>query len=144
MEIILDVMKCALCYELLESPVILPCSCSICKKHVQNQTNNVIRCEICRVEHQIPSDGFYANRALQKLIKAEITKLDFGNVHKIAKESCESVEETLNEFKVLLRDPSFYTHERISELKNAVQLKGEELKLKIDEEMWKLIDRLEE
>ena len=32
----------------------------------------------------------------------------------------------------------------LSELKNSVQLKGEELKLRIDEELKKLIDRLEE
>jgi hypothetical protein len=78
------------------------------------------------------------------LIEAEIDKLDFGSVYKSAKESCELVEETLNEFKVLLRDPYFYTHKRICELKNAVQLKGEELKLRIDEEMKKLMDRIEE
>ena len=142
MEIILDVMKCALCYELLESPVLLPCSCNICNKHVKNQNTDLIRCGKCGVEHQIPTDGFHANNALQVLIEAEIDKLDFGSVYKSAKKSCESVEETLNEIKLLLRDPYFYTHERISELKNAVQLKGEELR--IDEEMKKLMDRLEE
>ena len=60
------------------------------------------------------------------------------------KKSCELVEEALIEQEVLLKDPYFYTHERISELKNSVQLKGEELKLIIDQVMMKLIDRLEE
>ena len=137
-------MKCALCHELLESPVLLPCSCNICNKHVKNQTNNVIRCEKCGIDHQIPTNGFHANSALQVILEAEIAKLDLGSVHKSAKKSCESLEKTLEEFKVILNDPSFYTHERISELKNAVELKGEELKLRIDEEMKKLIDRLED
>ena len=144
MDQIVNVMKCALCHQLLESPVILPCSCNICKKHFINQNKDLIRCEKCGVEHQIPINGFHANNALQVIIEAEIAKLDSGSVHKSAKKSCESVEETLNEIKVLLNDPSFYTQERISELKNSVQQKGEELKLKIDEEMKKLIDRLEE
>ena len=142
MDIINTTIKCAICHNLLELPVLLPCCCNICKKHVQNQTNNVIRCETCEVEHQIPINGFHANKALQVLIEAEIDKLDFGSVYKSAKKSCESVEETLNKIKVLLRDPYFYTHEKISKLKNAVQLKGEELR--IDEEMKKLMDRLEE
>jgi hypothetical protein len=45
---------------------------------------------------------------------------------------------------VLLKDPYLCTHERISDLKNTVQLKGEELKLKVDKEMKNIFDRLEE
>ena len=144
MDRILNVIKCAICHDLLESPVLLPCSCNSCKKHVQNQNMELIRCEKCGVEHQIPINGFHANNALQVLIEAEIDKLDFGSVYKSAKKSCESFEETLNKIKVHLNDPSFYTQERISELKNSVQQKGEEIKVKIDEEMKKLMDRLEE
>ena len=133
-----------ICREILESPVILPCNDTICKKHVLNQSNNVIRCGKCGVEHRIPTNGFQPALALQEIIEAEIANLDFGSVHKEAKMSCESFEKALKEFEVLLNDPYFYTHGKISELINAVQLKGEELKLIIDEEMKKFIDRLEE
>ena len=144
MDKILTVMKCTICYEFIESPVILPCSCNICKRHVLNQTNDFIRCEKCGVEHQIPINGFQANNVLQVILEAEIANLDFGNVHKEAKKSCESFEHAIKELEVLLKDPYVYTHERISELKNSVQLKGEMLKLQIDQEIKKLIDRLEE
>ena len=144
MESIINVMKCAICHDIIESPVILPCSWNVCKKHVSNHTNDVIRCEKCGAEHRIPTNGFQENNALQVIIKAEIAKLDFGNVHKEAKKSCESYGDSLKELKLLLKDPYFYTHGKISELKNSVQLKGEEIKLRIDEEMKKLIDKLEE
>ena len=144
MDRILNAIKCAICREILESPVILPCNDTICKKHVSNQTKDLIRCEKCGVEHQIPANGFHANNALQEIIEAEISHFDFGSVHKEAKKSCKSVEEALKELEVILKDPHFYTNERISELKNSVQLKGEELKLIIDQEMKKLIDRFEE
>ena len=144
MESILTAIKCAICHEILESPVILPCSCNICYKHVSDHSIDVIRCEICGVEHQIPANGFYPNKSLQMIIKTEIANLDFGKIHKEAKKSCESFENALKEIEGLLKDPFFYTHERISELKNIVQLKGEELKLIIDQEMKKIIDRLEE
>ena len=128
----------------MESPVILPCSDSICKRHVSKQSNDVIRCEKCGIKHEIPTNGFHANSALQEIIEAEIANLDLGSVHKKAKKSCESVEKALKEVEMLLKDPHFCTQEKINELKNSVQLKGEELKLIIDEEMKKLIDRLEE
>ena len=144
MDLVLNAIKCAICNEILESQVLLPCSDTICKKHVSNQSNDVIRCEKCWVEHQIPAHEFPPIPSLEAIIKSDIGRLDFGSVHKEAKKSCESFEEALNEFQVLLKDPYVYTHERINELKNSVQLKGEELKLIIDEEMKKHIYRLEE
>ena len=144
MDRILKAIKCTICHEIIESPVILPCSCTICKKHVSNQTNDVIRCENCGVEHQIPTNGFQPNNVLKNIIESGIANLDLGNVHKEAKKSCESFEDALKEFEVLLKDPYFYTHEKINELKNSVQLKGDELKLIIDQKMKKLLDRLEE
>ena len=78
------------------------------------------------------------------IIESGIVNLDFGNVLKEAKKSCESFGDSLKEFEVLLKDPQFLTYEKISELKNKVQLKREELKLIIDQEAKKLIDKLEE
>ena len=139
---ILNAIKCAICNQIIESPVILSCNDPICKKHVSNQSNHLIRCEKCGDKHRIPSNGFQPLPFLEEIIKSEIGQLDFGSVHKEAKKSCESVKDSLNELEALLNDPYFFTYERISELKNSVQLKGEELKLKIDQEMKKLLDRL--
>ena len=144
MDRIQTVVKCILCHKTLESPIILPCSCNICYKHVSNQNNDFSRCEKCGIEHQIPTNGFHANKALQVIIETEIANLDFGSVHKEAKKSCESVENALKEFELLLKDPFFYTYERISELKLTIQLKGEELKLMLDQIMMKHIYRLDE
>ena len=145
MDRIRNEIKCAICHEILESPVILPCNDTICKKHVSNQNkDDFFKCDKCGVEHRIPSNGFQPLPFLEQLIKIGIARLDFGSVHTEAKKSCESLEEFLKEIEVILKDPFVLTHERISELKNSVQLKGEELKLIIDQEMKKLIDRLDE
>ena len=144
MDRILNTLKCPNCNEVLESPVILPCNHTICEKHVSNQTNECIKCEKCGAEHRIPVNGFQPNLALQEQIDIGIAHLDFGSVHNKAKKSCESFGEFLNKIEAILKDPFVIAHERINELKNSVQLKGEELKLKIDQEMKKLIDRLDE
>ena len=144
MDKILNAIKCAICHEVLESPVILPCNDPICKKHVSNQVKDVIRCEKCGVENHIPKNGFQPLPFLEEIIKSEIGHLDFGSVHNKAKKSCKSVEESLKELDTLLKDPYVFAHEKITELKNTVHLKGEELKLIIDQEVKKLIDKLDE
>ena len=145
MDRILNTIKCAICHEIMESPVILPCNDTVCKKHVTNQIkDDHFKCDKCGDEHRIPANGFQPLPFLEELIKLGIGRLDFGSVHTEAKKSCESFEELLKEIEAILKDPSFLAHERISELKNSIQLKGEELKLIIDQEMKKLIDRLDE
>ena len=144
MDTILNAIKCSICREILESPVILPCNDIVCKKHVSNQTNDIIQCEKCGVEHVIPANGFLPVHSLEKIIKSGIGQMNFGRVHKEAKKSCESFKNHLKEFEVILKDPYFFTHEKISELKNTVQLKGEQLMLIIEKEMKKLIDTIEE
>ena len=86
------------------------------------------------------------NQANNALKKADIANLDLGNEEatKEAKKSFESFEEALKELEVLLKEPFGSSHERISELKNSLKLKGEKLKLTIDRETNKLIERLEE
>lgn len=144
MDKIRSAIKCAICREILKSPVIMPCTDIVCKKHVSNQTKDVIRCEKCGFEHVIPANGFLSVPSIEEIIKSNIGQLDFGSVHKEAKNSCELFENTLKEFRVLLNDPCFYTSEKISKLKKNVQLKGEQIKLIIEKEMKKQIDRLEE
>ena len=145
MDRIQNIIKCAICHEIFESPVILPCNDTVCKKHVTSQIkNDHFKCGKCGVEHRVPANGFQLLPFLEELIKIGIANFDYGTVHKEAKKSCESFEDLLKEIEVALKDPSFLAHERISELKNIVQLKVEELKLIIDHEMKKLIDRLEE
>lgn len=139
---IISAIQCVNCREILDSPIILPCSHSICKKHCEQS----IKCFKCGSDHDIPKDGFPSFKALAKIIATNIDKLDFGNVHKTAKKSCEAFEELLKEIENLLKDPFHLTHERISDLKNTIQLKGEEIKLMVDQkmkEMWETLDDYE-
>ena len=142
---ILSAIKCAHCHKTLEKPVLLPCSDSICKKHIDSDSNKLsISCEKCGVNYAIPENGFPFNKGLAQIIEAEISNLDFGKVHSQAKEACKTFEDVLIEVEVLLKDPYNYTHDVIGDLKNTVQLKGEELKQRIDQEMVKLFDALDQ
>lgn len=137
---IIKAIQCVNCREILDSPIILPCSHSICKKHCEQST----KCFKCGSDHEIPKDGFPSFKALAKIIATNIDKLDFGDVHKNAKKSCESFEELLKEIENLLKDPFHLTHERISDLKNTVQLKGEEIRLMIDQKIKDMLETLDD
>ena len=140
---ILSAIKCAHCHKTLETPVLLPCSDSICKKHIDSNKLS-ISCEKCGENYAIPENGFPFNKGLAQIIEAEISNLDFGKIHSQAKEACKTFEDVLIEVEVLLKDPYNYTHDVISDLKNTVQLKGEELKQKIDQEMINLLNALDQ
>ena len=111
---------------------------------MSNHTKEIINCEKCGVEHRIPTKGFQPILALREQIEIGIANFDLGSVHTETKKSCESFVQLLKQIEVVLTYPFVIAYERISELKNSVQLKGEELKLIIDQEMKKLIDRLDE
>lgn len=141
MDKILKALKCANCNQILSSPVILPCHHSICKRHVMTEQSETptttIRCCKCGEDHRIPekSGEFPVSEALAEILAANVDKLDFGTVHKEAKKSCQLLEDLLTEIKPLTKDPYNFIHESIENLRNIVQLKEEEIKLRIDQEV---------
>jgi hypothetical protein len=137
-------IKCVNCQHILESPVVLPCGHSICKKHSTDVKGPII-CITCEIDHEIPKNGsFPPNLGLAKMIESEISKLDFGIEYKDAKGSCEKLDDLLNKIEETLNDPYNFTHEAIEYLKNVVQQKGEEMKLEIDEKMNRCFVKLDE
>lgn len=138
---ITNAIKCGNCKSVLQSPVLLPCEHSICKLHI---TSKPIKCERCGEEHEPPSTGFPTNRALAEIIDAQINELSFGRTHEEAKHSCSDLESLLTDFNDLLNDPVHFVVHEIGLLKNMVQIKTEELKLKIESESEILIKTLDE
>jgi hypothetical protein len=61
-----------------------------------------------------------------------------------AKKSCENFDDLLSKIELILQDPYNFTYELINNLKNEVQLKGEEAIFKINENMNRVIIKLDE
>lgn len=145
MDKVIKAIKCAKCQKTLESPVLLPCNHSICKKHVtEKNIKDTLKCPKCGVDHKVPSSGFLLNEALSELISAKIDSIDLGRVHKEAKDSCDELNRFINIIDRLLKNPSRFTYDEINRLRNRVHIRSEEIKLKIDEETDKLILKLDE
>ena len=145
MEKLKKAIKCAECNETFESPVLLPCSHSMCNKHVKDCSNESIKCGICGVDHQIPPKiGFPKNQALEEIIGAKIGSLDFGKNYTQAKEQCDQLESLLNSIDRLESDPTSYAREEIQELRNRVNSKSEQLKLAIEKKTQELLGLLKD
>jgi hypothetical protein len=143
---IFDSIKCVNCRNWLDSPVLLPCGCSICHKHTCNQRGQTILCCSCEIEHQLPPNGEYfpTNRNLAHILESQISALNFGQAHIEAKESCSRLDELLTEIEHVLNDPFNFIYEAIEHLKYVDQLKVEEMKLNYDENLAILISQLDE
>ena len=139
MDKISKALKCAECREILRSPVILPCGLSVCKHHTEAKSS--FYCMSCADEHSSPR-GFPSNKALEEMIAAEIQELDLGKEHKLALDLCAQLDTTIEKLASAYENPELYIHEKMSSLKNKVDLKRELLKLRIDEIADKMIEKV--
>lgn len=143
-----DLLNCANCRQILESPILLPCSHTICRFHetqaIENESFKV-ECGECNTSHEInPKFRFPSIPIVETLLKRGLHRLDFGSEHNEAKKSCKEFEDLINEFQRFKNDSSFEINRKICELKNKIDLKREEMKNRIDDEALKLIKQLDE
>jgi hypothetical protein len=141
-----NAIKCVNCRNILVSPVLLPCGCSVCEKHTRNITGSTMLCCACEIDHPMPSNGIFPpNTALVEIIDAQFGEMiDFGPEHAEAKEACTRLNELLVNIDDLLNDPNHFTYDAIEYLKSVAQLKVEETKLKMDKDLARLVVNLDE
>lgn len=142
MDSILKIIKCFNCESTLSSPVLLPCGHSVCKKHAIENIERTIRCGKCGQDHSIPTNSFPQNEALSMLIENEIGKLDFGETYNKAKRCCSELGDFHENIDALLKDPNMFTYEQVNDLRNKIEVKSEEMKLRIDKEVDRLMEKL--
>lgn len=140
MELIKNAIKCNQCKKILEDPIILPCGESVCKKHICFEAKTFC-CYECGDFHPISS--LIPNKAFAKILKTEIDQLDFGQEYTDAVNSCNILKDALRDIHLLKNDPYFYIRNIIDDMKTDIELKREELKMKVDEKVNSLINELE-
>lgn len=88
--------------------------------------------------------GFSPNKAFAMVLNTRIGELNIGEQYNRAQnESFKRMENALRDLRVSLNDPDYTISEPIESLKRRAELKREELKLKIDEEVGMLVDQLD-
>ena len=145
MNLLGDSIKCKSCARILKQPVILPCGHSICKRHeIEKSLNKKIECIKCNKSFEIPVDGFAPNRDLESLLEREINELDLGDEYNWYFLKFTQFEQFLEHFSRVINDPELKIHSVLSELKNNIDLRREEIKQKIDIQSLKMIKKIDE
>ena len=143
---ILKALECSTCQQILNVPVLLPCTHSICKVHVdeaQTETDT-IWCLKCDLKHQIPIDvGFTRIEALQHIISTQIVQSPLAAELKETLSNCHKLNEYATNMENLIHNPLNLVHDELQETKNLVLLSAEEIKLKIDNEATAILNKIE-
>jgi len=121
---------------------------TICKTHLDNlmtnasNTKNTLICLICQEEHLIPKKGFVINNRLEKLLTHNNLKFDCQIYNRCKKELKDAIEKVVK-IELLENNAEYYIYDYFEEIKRQVDIRREELKLKIDnysDEIIKSVD----
>lgn len=143
------VLECLLCKDLFKEPVFLPCGCTVCKKHVdakatENAELATIQCPKCQIDHDIPEKGFVVNSMAVSILERSSAQAKREEAEKKTTiESFEYLKDLFDEFKRIQDTPELEIDRVYDELKNKIDLRREEAKMKIDKEALGLIEELE-
>jgi hypothetical protein len=144
MEAIESALKCAECKAFLECPIILPCSDSICKKHIKTDDDKEYHCLHCDATHVTPSSGFPENKSLRILLEAKIQQTIFGQQYKSASCSLQNLHKVIDDLRLFQTDPYYIVSKKINELKIETHIVRDQFKLSIDAKADTLIKELDE
>jgi hypothetical protein len=139
---------CCLCNQLLVDPVIIPCGNSICKKHlpdelfIENSNNyeKTFKCDICQIDHFVPREGIFINKHIQNALDI---KLDTVKQNPVYEKVINGAQQKLAEIKALDKDPANFIYQHFEDIKREVDLRRENLKLRIDTYSDDIIESIE-
>ena len=144
-----NLFDCEQCNQLLVDPITLPCGYSVCKRHLDEllvnapKEMNKFECELCEKKHFFPEDGFAINRRIQNGLDIKLNSLKLNSVYEECKKKINEAKYQIQKIEILEKDPENYVFEYFEELKRQVDLRREELKLRLDECSDQIIESIE-
>ena len=140
-------LKCKICTAIYDSPILLTCGETVCKKHL-NQVDlfeiidDRFECLFCGEEHKIPPNGFPYNKALEQLVQFNLDKIDLGEAYKGAKIAFENLNIKIETLEKIKLDPSGYINEHFADIIDEIDSRRHKLKTELDYYYDNLINHL--
>jgi hypothetical protein len=151
-----EILKCAMCKETFTGiPVILNCcNVTVCESHVNDEVTSKKRklftCVLCETSHEMSNKKFAPNKTVEQLLEMEVIKeveigkeKNLGAVYDLLNKEIENLEMSFQKINDLIKDPKNFIYERISPLKNSIDVRKENFKARIDKISNKMIQKLE-
>ena len=144
-----NLFDCEQCYQLLVDPVTLSCGNSVCKRHLEDlfgaspEESNTFLCKLCGDKHSIPENGFAINKRIQNALSIEFNTLKLNPVYEECKKEINEAKNNLQKIDNLENDPENHIFEYFEEIKRQVDIRREELKLKLDNYSDEILQSIE-
>ena len=144
-------IKCKLCSQIYEDPVILPCcNQTICFKHIEIKSKYTkYQCNLCNEYTHLPVYGFrYDNKAIKCFLliivsiiifstrlnqEINLNNYNYDAINCQAKQSCSNLEDLIKKSEHLANDPKFYIKDHFNRLKIEITNKKLEYISKIEQ-----------
>ena len=140
---------CDLCHELLVDPISIQCGSNVCKGHLDKLLKNVskdkssFQFEICKEEHFIPSSDFKVNKMVQNGLEIQFNTLKLTPIFDECKAVIKTVHEKVAKIEMLEKNSEVYIYDYFEDIKRKVDIRREDLKMKIDKYSDEVIQSIE-
>ena len=134
---------------MLIDPISIPCGKNVCKGHLDELLKNIskeksfFQCEICQEEHFIPKSGFKVDKRLQRGLEIQLNTLKLTPIFEECKAVIKKGHESVAEIETLKKNSECYIYEYFEDIKRKVDIRREDLKLKIDKYSDEVIQSIE-
>lgn len=129
-EQIQSLFDCKQCSQVLNNPITLPCGVTICEQHLQEVIGS--KCTFCKNHHVIPNGGFQVNELVKQMLSIELNKLKLSPKFEACKQIIDETVNTVKKIDAIKKDPQNHIYEYFEDIKRQVDLRREDLKIKID------------
>ena len=131
--------NCQFCLKLLVKPITLPCGVSICKSHLDELINDV--CKFCKQKH---AEGPYqVNQKLNEMLELRVNSIKLSPKFVACKESINKAQQFVDKIDLVSKDSENFIYEYFEGIKRKVDVRREELKLKIDNHSNEIISKID-
>jgi len=140
---------CDLCHQVFVDPISIPCGNNLCKGHLDkllkniSKEKNIFQCEICQEEHFIPKGGFKVDKRLQRGLEIQLNTLKLAPIFEECKAVIKKAHESVAKIETLEKNSEEYIYEYFEEIKRQVDIRRENLKMKIDKYSDEVIQSIE-
>lgn len=140
-----DLIVCKICNKLFDEPIYLPCKHTVCKIHLKEENlikKNKIECKICKLECDVSNKSdFKENLHVRAMLEADVY---LSNDEKKVKKKLHALINKIQKVYVETQNKQLAfeleSFEYFKEIRRQIDLQREELKEKIDEFAFSMID----
>ena len=142
-------LECDLCNDVILDPVTLPCDNTICRSHLDklltdaSNEKNTFLCLVCHEEHIIPKKGSIVNNRIQKLLTLDLNILKASPLFDECIKEIENAKENVLKVEELQKNGEMYNYDYFENIKRQVDIRRENLNLKIDNVSDEIIKSVE-